>query len=87
MSARSQAEAMLVQCQERLRRRIQWMMGERARRAADTDDYLGEVMVRILEETAKLQWRDENHFLALAMCPVEVGRARAVTRLGQLLRK
>ncbi|MCA8953674.1 MAG: hypothetical protein KDE27_29445, partial [Planctomycetes bacterium] len=66
MSVRAEAEAMLARCQDRLQRRIRWMMGEKARGAGDTDDFLGEVTVRILDQCESLTWRDEAHFLALA---------------------
>ena len=61
----SSAADLLVRCQDRLLTRIRWMMGEQARLAADSVDFLGDVMARVLRDVESLTWRDEDHFLAL----------------------
>ena len=64
--ARERVEQLLLSCQDRLLARIRWMMGDQARRLAESEDFLGEVMARILTEADSLRWRDADHFLALA---------------------
>lgn len=59
-------EQLLVHHRDRLQARIRWMMGAQARRAGDSGDFLGELSQRILEDAASLEWRDSEHFLALA---------------------
>ena len=57
---------LLVACQDKLLTRIRWMMGEPARRAADSMDFMGDVVAKILERQDQLSWQDPQHFLALA---------------------
>ena len=63
---RAEVDELLVRCRSRLLTRIRWMMGEQARRVEDSGDFFGEVSARILARADSLEWRDENHFLALA---------------------
>lgn len=59
-------EELLEQCLPRLQNRIRWMMGERARRHADSGDFVSELCLKVLEDARKLRWRDAEHFLQLA---------------------
>ncbi len=56
----------IERCQDRLLVRIRWMMGEPARRIAESQDFLGDVVARLLGELAAVEIRDDDHFLALA---------------------
>lgn len=64
--ARERAEEALTRFRDRLLCRIRWMMGDHARGVDDSEDLLGEVEVRVLEQAPSLVWRDGEHFLALA---------------------
>lgn len=52
--------------QERLLGRIRWMLGPRARRAAESSDFLHEVIVDIVEDLDRFEPRDERSFLSWA---------------------
>jgi len=59
-------QAMLLRCQSRLLARIRWMLGERARQTAETQDFLALMSIELLERGDRLHWQDETHFLNLA---------------------
>ena len=56
-----------------LLRRIRWLMGQGARRRAETGDFAGDVMVEVMRRLPEFELRDEVSFLAWM---VQIARSR-----------
>lgn len=69
---------LIGRCHSRLEARVRWLLGEGARRDAETADFAQCVWAKILADAGKLSWTSEGHFLNLA---TRIARNEIVNRV------